>query len=293
MVTRQTENSQQDLPDGSDGLPEFNIQDTTTPEQLAIEGKDDGQADQPEVETPQVETEQVASPDTEQETPPPPAVEAPAEQPTPEVEQPRSFSQEEVSKMQSNWMRQLNETNEANIRLKVEQDRFNLDTEVEVRLKQQEAQLAAQYGEADAQKIVRAPDNVTAVRQAQTLAQENARLKADATSSDQMQEQTAKGIIAQQVMARHGLETADYEHLLATTTPQAMETLAGRLSSNNQAQNQKQEKLARVPAETPETALESGHSTGSAAESWDDKLTRIRQKPSSEWSDADHDFMRS
>lgn len=291
MVSQQIDESPQGLQPSAGGLPEFRILDSTSTEQLELESELD-------VEAGQVEIEDVDGADAEREEAPRRGVaEAPVEQaavretPAPAV---RTFSQDEVAKMQSAWMRQIQQSERDRVAAEEDRDRFNLDAEVESRLRQQEAQLAAQYGEEDARKIARSPDNVDAVRNERTLSQENGRLRAAFASQQVTQEQQAKGIVAQQLMSQHGLQTDDYGLLLETTSVQGMQSLARRLSNQTLAnRQQRQEKLARVPAETRETALETGHSNGAAPESFERRLTRIRQKPSYEWTDSEYEFMRN
>lgn len=295
MVT-QNNQSGQTLRDEAEDLDNFNIVDSTGSDQLELESHLDselGVEQEPESRTSQVDGEQIPlGRDTERQAPIDSTPQA-SEQPEP-VQPVRTFSQQEVSKMQASWMRQIREQQEAAKQARAEMDRLNLEAEVEARLRQQEAALVPQYGEEDARAMVRAQSNVGEVREQIELRHENERLKRSAQDTEQLNEQNAKSIIAQQLMGEYGLSTEDYQFLLSTGSPQAMVSLAQRLGTQAVVNRQKtQQRMNRVPAENQRTAVENGRSSASSVENAERRLARLRATPSYEWSDADYDFMRT
>lgn len=298
MVNQQLEEkSSQGLEQDSDGLDDFQVVDSTSEEQRQIEAELDNEISQSE------ETQAVADVDgervpmgrdTERQVQPGSQIQAPAK---PEVEQPsttqpqeRLFTQAEISKMQSAWMKEIQA---AKFEAQKARETYEFNTAVEDQLRQQEEQYAAQYGEDEARKAVRNQQNVAKVRADVEMQQENKRLREQMTQQQSSVEQQAKQIVAGQVMQQFGLQQTDYEIIMSASTPQAMALLGQRLGQQQTQQRQQRDgQRARVPAETRNTSLETGRSTGAAPESWEQKLNRIRQKPSWQWTDDEIRFMR-
>lgn len=196
----------------------------------------------------------------------------------------RTFSQEEVSKMQSAWSRQVQDAQRAAEQAQARLNSFNSEAQVEAALRQQERQLAATHGTERARSMVRQPANVNAVKQQQRMAQENALLKLGTMYRANQEESRAKGVVAQQLMQRHGLPESDLATLLGTSSPSAMVQVAKRLASSS--------RTARVPAETAATQLESGLSVGAGDESEDQRLDRVLNKMGGDWTESELRFMK-
>lgn len=293
MVTQPVEPDTSALEPAGDGL-DFEITDSTSPEQRALEAKALAEADEDSGEVPQPEAEQ--APEAAPAETPAPSAQTPSPEPTPEpTPEPkpvRTYSQEEVSKMQSAWMRQIQTQQQAARAAQEQLEKFNLDATVEAALRQQERELTPEYGAEDARKIVRAPANAQAVREAAELKQQVAREKAERESQSQQQEQQAKLIVAGQLMQQHSLPPEDFDLLISAADPNGMVRLAQRLAKQAQAQQQ-QDIKARVPRETAATKPENGASPGSGPLNHDQMLARVRQKPMKDWTDAEHNFMRT
>lgn len=258
--------------------PEREIQDPL--EQGAVEPEAESQ------ESTDTEDAQVQQPERPEATPEP---ETPAETPPAA----RTYSVEEVARIQAAKDRERDDERRRANELQAQLDARNLEAEVEAAVRRQEAQLAPSLGDEEARRVARDPNNVANIRANQQAVQENAQLKRERQQDTERAEADAKQIIARQLMDRFHLQTNDYELLLGTTTPAAMQSLAQRLQTQtlNQRQ-QEQERKARVPAETPETQLESGHSTGRAPETPERRIHRLNQMDASDWSDEEWKFMR-
>ena len=202
----------------------------------------------------------------------------------PQQQNTRTFSQEEVSKMQSAWSRQVQDAQRAAEQAQARLSSFNSEAQVEAALRQQERQLAATHGTERARSMVRQQANVNAVKQQQRMAQENALLKLGTMYRANQEESRAKGIVAQQLMQRHALPETDLATLLGTSTPGAMVQVAKRLASSS--------RTARVPAETAVTQLESGVSVGAGDESEDQRLNRVLNKMGGDWTESELRFMK-
>ena len=262
------------------------------------EGEADGEAPAPESEAP------AEAPPVSQ-TPTP--VEPPKAEPQPEAPKVRTYSEEEWRKAQSSWQRQIQAEKDRAAAAQKQLDAFNLDAEVEMRLRRQEAKYEAQYGADDARKIVRDPDNVQSVKasvqaeQQLKQAQETERQYASATR------QSLLGQFINQTVTQNQLEPDDAQALMALVTPAALSdndaflatgnaigALAARLGSKTRttaAAEQAKRKL--VPPETAATKPETGASPGSGPMNHDQMLARVRQKPSWEWTDKEREFMRT
>ena len=288
MVTeRLSRDASQQGPSPADGGLDFEIVDSTSAGQrqqerelLADAGADAGQP----VEQARPQPEDQAPPEPQPET-----EKAPGEtQPKPEQRGGRTYSQEEVSKMQAAWARQVQQARRNAEQADRQLKQFNLDASVEAAMRQQEQQLSSRMTPEQAREAVRSPQNAQLVRRA--LVSQHALLVAEAGrrhAADQ-QEKQAKYIVAQTLMRQHGVPEEDFATLSSAPTPSAMVQLARRLGGNSG-----EAMLSRVPPETPETELENGYYAGPAPENESRRLGRIRSKPSWEWTDADLRFMRT
>ncbi len=298
MVTQREETSQDALRQSDADLQDdFKIVDETTPEQLEIEAELDAEAGQ--VIEPETEQSEFGNASPEPEAPEvqsQPQAEAPVE-PEPVVEQQplaRTYSVDEVAKIQSAYDTRLREQQDRERRLQEQLDARNLEAEVEAALRRQEAQLAQSVGEEEASRIARDSQNVASVRSAYQSAQRAARLERELAERDMRAEEQAKQIYARQLMDQNGLQTADYGLLLNTFSPDGMRELASRLANQTLNQRkQQEERRRRVPPETPGTQLTNGHSDGAASETPAQALARINAKQAVDWTDADWEFMRT
>lgn len=300
MVNRQIETQPpQSLSEDSGSLDDFRIVDSTPPDQLEIEAELDQELEQVPVEdVVDVDGEKVpVGRDTEREVSRKPIAQAYVEPGADEVEQRapqpqvRQYSQDEVSKMQAAWMRQIKEAQDKAQQAQLARD---LEAEVEARLRRQEESLAGQYGEDEARKLVRNYRNEQEVREEVKLRQENQLLQQQLKQRAETEEEQARTIVAQRFMDTYGLQTSDFELLLTAPTPTAMMRLAERLQDQTLKQRQvEQRRKAQVPPETRQTRLENGISTGSAPETAEKRLNRLRAVPAYRWSEADYRFMRT
>lgn len=299
MVTKQEDTSQQNLQDGDGGLPEFNIQDSTPSEQLEIEAELDSELEQsPEQQeqateqtTEQVETgaEQGVQPESQ-----PGASEEPSTQvETPEQPQTRTYSDEEVRKIQAAKDAEVARANAELQQLREAEAQRRIEQSTESALVDQEAQLASSIGAEEARRLVRTRQNVAAVKQGQEAIQRAGQLQQQNAEILQQQEVFAKQTVAQQMVNQYGLQAEDLDLLTGTANPAAMQNLAKRLSTYTlQQRKDQQAQRQRVPAETQDTQLTNGHSTGAASETPEQALKRISAMPGYEWSEADAKFMR-
>lgn len=199
----------------------------------------------------------------------------------------RTFTQDEVSKMQAAWSRQIGEARKTAEQATEQVQSFNLDAAVEANLRKQESQLAPGVGTEEARRRARSPENQSLVRE--RIASQHQLLQAEVgrRQAAVQQERQAKFVVARTLMQEHGLSADDFEVIASASTPQAMVKLARRLAPRDAAMRD------RVPPESHETQLENGIYAGPATETGDKKLERIRSRPSWEWSDADLRYMQT
>lgn len=313
-MTTERQPAPQELDAPADGLdqavyPDYigEITDNTSEEQRAIEAQALSELDGEDGpgEAPEPESEAPAAPQAISQTPPvEPSDELPA---AAEPPKPRLEDSPEWRKAQASWQKQIDAERNRRLAAEKERDQFNLEAEVETRLRSQEQRFAAQYSEEDARRIARDPENVRSVRAAVEGERAAERVKQlEQQTYVSQRQQILHGFVDQSVKDL-GLDAEQGEALLSLITPAALsdgdtayqtglaiERMAAQLSKlrNTQAAAQK-ERQARVPAETAATRPENGSSPGDAPESYERRLARIRQKPSWEWTDDDLKFMRS
>lgn len=308
-MTTERQQPTQELDEPADGLDQFEITDNTSDEQRALEAQalSELDGDDEPGEVPQAEQESEAPPEAQPVSQTPPEPEA---EPTPEPEptpQPRLEDSPQWKKAQASWQKQIDAERNQRLEAQKKLDAFNLETEVEARLRRQEAKLEPTYGADDAKRIARDPDYVAQVRAA--VEGENAVKQAQETQKQSLV-YTRQNILhgyVDNVVKGYGLDAEDGEALLSLITPAALndgdaatqvgiaiQNMSARLAKQRNSQAAAQKAVRdRVPAETPATRPETGRSPGDAPESNERKLARIRQKPSWEWTEDDLKFMRS
>lgn len=279
---------QQPPEEATDEAPIF---DETSPEQLqretaVAEGRNPD-AEQPAApETPEapVTPEPETAPAATQEKPP---AEAPA---TP---QPRVYSQGELDAIQDQWRQRYRGQQRAAEEARQRLSALNLEAQVEAHLRSEETRLAAQMGEAEARAFVRSPERAGQVRDHYQAQYQLREVQQREAARDVEQEQQAKVITARHLMQTYNVSDDDGELLLAASTPEGMEKTAKRLGRVREDKAREKAAIkAAVPAETRETALESGISGHSAPENDDARIKRLNETPSFEWGDDDIKFMR-
>ena len=263
------------------------IVDETSPEQVAVEAKiASGQKPDAEPEAPVEKAPEpvVETPVAEAPTPPaPPTVEA-----VKPVQQARVFTEEQVRQMQSSWDRQIAQANRVAAEHQKRLQEFDLNTAVEAHLRTQEKQLEPTLGAEEARRVVRSPDNERAVKESFSDRQELKTMKEREAQLVQEQELQAKSTIAWRLSQMYGVSDQHAGLLMSVSEPAHMEALAKTLGNQARASVRTQ-----VPVETHKTRLESPTPSSPGVESFDRRLERINQTPSSEWSDADWEFMRT
>ena len=263
---------------------EFEITDSTSSEQVAREQMllSDNATETESVES---QAPRQPGPDDggEQRHPVDPGNESPAQ-----VSKRRTYSQEEVSKMQAAWSHQIEDARKTAVQAGDQLRQFNLDAAVEAMLRKQESELATSIGTEQALKLTRSPQNTSLVRQSLLSQQRLAEAESARNAAEAQQEAQAKFVVANALIREHGLTQDDFEILSMAHTPAAMQKLARRLVGKHDAAMRE-----RVPPETPETELENGFRAGPAPESADRRLERIRSRPSWEWTEADLRFMKT
>lgn len=287
--------------DGDDGLGDFEINDTTSEEQLerersmstsseaddatdddGEESQEDDKPDQPESEAP--ETDQPLDQGEQPQTPPEPQ--------TPPA---RTYTQEEVSKMQSSWTREIQERQE-----RIE--KFDMDSAVEAQLQKLEQTWAPNLGEDEARRQVRDPrvrqELETRYRRDRQLEQLQQRVAHQEVQ--QGTDQLLKGMAGwiKQLKQEHGLNDTDVREMVelipdATFERQDTYEQMGVRLAKLAAQRGKLRKGQRVPPENTKTRLESGQPSGNGRETAAQRIERLNFTPASEWSDADERFMRT
>lgn len=200
----------------------------------------------------------------------------------------RTYSQDEVSKMQAAWARQIEDARRSANQAGEQLLQFNMNAAVEAMLKKQELELAARVGPIEAEKLARSPQNASLVRQSIANQQRLMQSEAGKREAVEQQERQAKFIVAQSLMRDNGVSPNDFQLLSSAPTPAAMRQLALRLGGKDAAAMRD-----RVPPENPQTELENGYHAGPAPESADRRLERIRAKPSWEWTEADLRYMKT
>ncbi len=301
----------------ADGLPPVEIEDTTDPGVIRQEETffDSGDATAQDVEpTPGVPaeepgTDETPAPTAEQgtQTEPPPA--PPVEQETPQSEpvpETRTYSQDEVAKIQSAYDRQVAEQNKRLQELERNYQRQQVDNQVEAELQRQEQQLTQQVGAEEARRIVRDSSNQEAVREA---LQARAELETVRQERNQFEQQSRMAVMNNWIanlQSQHNLSADDVGTLQSLAanpailsddnafvqTGEAMAGLAARLGATaEQRAVASSERKNLVPRETPETALESGQSIAQAPPNDDAQMAAIMDKPSWEWTDAEADLV--
>ena len=269
---------------------DFEIEDTTQPEQLSREAAVlTGEAPPSTEEAPEApETQTPAEP---AETP---AAQAePAAPATPPAPQPRTYTEEEVRQLRESARGRI----EAERRQAQEAQRqlrdVNREAMVEAALRSEEARLAPTMGADEARAFVRDPSRVNTVRQ-NYVAQDRLReIEERLTATGIEQEQGAKIELSLRLAREHNIAAEDQELLLSVATPEAMVKMAKRLGTQAAGQAKAvAERRAMVPAETKATSLESGVSGSASPESDDARSERLNMTPSWEWTDADYDYMK-
>lgn len=295
-----------------DGMPPLEIEDSTPPEVVAEEARllsgtpDTEDVSEPEVETPvdDIETE-VALPESDvkgtQPEQPPATEQEPAEQPP----QQRTYSQEEWSKMQSTFARQQAEQEKRLKEIEANFQKQQVENQVEAELRRQEQQLAQSVGLEEAQRMTRDTSNVQTVRDAFSA---RAELEAVRAERNQFEQQSRIGVInnwLSQLQQQHSLDIDDVAELRGLVNPailqndevfvqigEQMGRLAARLGkSASTRKTVSAERRNIVPAETPETALESGQSISPAPPNDDADMDRILNTPSWDWTDAEAELV--
>ncbi len=279
--------SQRRTESAGNGL-EFEIVDETSPEQVAKEQQLLAPVEQEESATESLAREK-PQPENGEEPRAAQKQDSEIRQESPgEPQPPRTFTQNEVSKMQAAWSRQIEEARQDSEKASAQLQRFNVDAAVEAMLKKQEAELTTSVGADRAGQLVRSPHNAALVRKSIATQQLLTRSESDRRQAVEQQERQAQFVVAQALARAHGVPSEDFELLAAASTPKAMQSLARRLGGEGTAAMRD-----RVPPETPQTQLENGYNAGPAPESPDRRLERIRAKPSWEWTEADLRYMKT
>ena len=266
----------------------FEIVDETSSEQvareqrlLATDQREDATSDPQARQQPQ--TEQHVEP---LEEPKPAATEI--DEPVQRPAEHRSYTQDEVSKMQAAWARQIEDARRSASQAGEQLQQFNMDAAVEAMLRKQEQELTTSVGAEQAEKLARSPQNASIVRQSIANQQRLMQSEAGKSAAVEQQERQAKFIVAQSLMRENGVSLDDFELLTSASTPASMKRLALRLGGKDASAMRN-----RVPPENPQTELENGYHTGPAPESADRRLERIRAKPSWEWTESDLRYMKT
>lgn len=270
-----------------DGSGDFEIIDETSPEQVAVEQQ--VMAGQPITESREDSNLEPAGEPIEESAPAGMPAPAPVGQPTPPAPQAptqptRTYSQEEYSRAQAAWGRQIAEARKENAAAQQRIAQFDLDTVVETQLRSQEANLESSLGEDEARRVIRTPENEQAVRSGIEAKQEVAQYKAAFAAQEVQQEQQAKYQVMDGFARRYGLSQDDLKVLLSIDDPHAMEAAAARIGSGG---------APMVPPENSQTQLESGVPSASAPESSDALIERLNNTPAWDWTESDERFMRT
>lgn len=270
-----------------DGSGDFEIIDETSPEQVAVEqqvlagrpitesreGSSPEPVDEPVKES--APTEMPASAPAGETTPPAPQA------PTQPI---RTYSQEEYSRAQAAWERQITEARKQSEAAQQKIAQFDLNASVETQLRAQEINLEPTLGQDEARRIVRTPENEQEVRSGVEAKQQLAQYEAAFAAQEVQQEQQAKYQVIDGFARQYKLSQNDMKVLLSINDPYAMEAAAARLGSNG---------ASMVPRENPQTQLESGVPSASAPESPDALIERLNNTPAWEWTESDERFMRT
>ncbi len=267
---------------------DFEIVDETSAEQVKREQRllASAPGDSPKPE-PRVQSEPDPGTDIEPHVEAEPASES-SPAPSARPQEPRTYSQAEVSKMQAAWAKQIDQARRSESRANEQLRGFNVDAAVEAMLRSQEAELASEVGVEKASRLVRSLQNTAAVRKSIDTQQQLRRSEAGRMRAIEQRERQARFIVAQSLAKEHGVAADDFELLVSASTPKAMQGLAHRLGGAGKAAVRD-----RVPPETPQTQLENGYHAGPQPENAERRLDRIRAKPSWEWTEADLQYMKT
>ena len=285
MVQQSSPQAPQQSQENSPG--DFEIIDETSPEQVAVEQQ--VLAGRPITESlPVSDLEPVTEPIGEPASVETPAPVSPA-QATPSAPQAptqpiRTYSQEEYSRAQAAWERQITEARKQSEAAQQKIAQFDLSTSVETQLRAQEMNLEPTEGEDEARRIVRTPENQQEVRSGIEAKQQVAQYQAAFAVQEVQQEQQAKYQVIDGFARQYKLSQDDTKVLLAINDPYAMEAAASRLGSGG---------APMVPRENSQTQLESGVSSASAPESSDALIERLNNTPAWDWTESDERFMRT
>ena len=270
-----------------DGSGDFEIIDETSSEQVAVEQQ--VIAGQPITESREDSNLEPAGEPIEESAPAETPAPAPVGQPTPPAPQAptqpiRTYSQEEYSRAQAAWERQIAEARKESTAAQQRMAQFDLDTAVETQLRGQEQNLESSLGEDEARRVVRTPENEQEVRSGVEAKQQLAQYQAAFAAQDVQQEQQAKYQVMDGFARQYNLSQDDLKVLLSINDPHAMEAAAARLGSGG---------APMVPPENPQTQLESGVPSASAPESSDALIERLNNTPAWDWTESDERFMRT
>jgi len=271
MVTKQVESTPSGEPQAevSDNLI---VEDTTTPEVLAQEAafwRGDNVDDEPAVESPEP-----AVPEAAEEPAPAGIPEPVVEAPPPDVTPTRTFSQEEWSKRESAYRRQVEDVRRELEGIKQRDVQQSIDAEVETTLRSHEQQLTQSLGPEEAARVVRDPSRVEQVRRGIEANKQLGQMQQQAQNAERIAAtQLLHGYI-DNVRGTHGLTKAQAERLQSVINPgsfasreafmatgNAIDVLGAELAQGAKAQQELEKlRLSRVPAGSRTTRLETGES---------------------------------
>lgn len=279
--------------DGDDGLDPIEIDDQTSEEQLAIEAQaDEKPTDEKESES--TDGDEPAQPEDRA-----PEPETPSE-PEPELPQQRTYTEEEVEQLK----RQIQSARDREVEQYRQQvEKFNMDAAVEAHLRQIEQGLVQsnQMDEQEAHERVFTEANRQQARkeleQAKKLQEYEQREQRRQFDDDQRKAYELFGGYAKQVQEKLSLDRDDME-ILISQVPEQWQSLdhLERFSQTFAQQAirlSRRKKASRVPNGTPQTRLETGHSSGNGRESVTQRIARLNETDVTEWSEADEKFMRT
>ena len=205
--------------------------------------------------------------------------------PLPQADTPqsRTYSEDEFQKMQSSFGKQVAEAQRAAQEAAQRLESYDISSEVEARIRQQESQLVPMIGQEEASKIARDPEQVRQVTESIT-AQRQLQQLAEQSQAQGVQTENFAKIQAAQLLAReNGLSEQQAQTLLVASDPTGMEMLAKQLAPNNQG---------TVPPETQVTQLGTGRASTAAQPDQQRIAQSAMNKPATQWSDSEYEALR-
>ena len=277
---------EQQVTDSGD-LPPLQTEDSTPPEVLEQERQllqnlnigDSSEAAEADTPTPATENYSTEEQPATQPSDNPLVQQVPQANP----EQSRTYTQDEFEKMQSSFGKQVAEAQRAAQEAAQRLESYDVSSEVEARVRQQESQLVPLIGQEEASKIARSPEQVRQITEAITSQRQLQQLAAQSQQQNVQTENFAKIQAAQIIAKENNLSEQQAETLLVAADPAGMEMLAKQLAPNNQG---------AVPPETQVTQLGTGRSSTAAPPDQQRITQSAMNKPATQWSESEYEALR-